>query len=374
MSDFSLTTLFVAPSGTLASAGTTADLTPGQIGLFRPDYSIATSGNIAAAKYFYIAQGRQSNIPSLGSKRSDKIAASKVTEWYKVTAEDTAANEVWLINNFHVKCDDVIHLQLNLHSNLIDTVNSNGLTKTVSAAAPCCDCGELPCVDVDAQAIQDIVDKLVAGINATQENTVDGSSQNVLSTYVSASRVSSGATSGIRIESKPLFKYSNAYVPLAYPYEYDRVWFKAVAFINPDTSSDYYVESICSPVATARVTQRSTYPTGTSEEVALLQRTYQSYQTYFKEFHADGGYNQAYEDFVVPNTFYDFYYIKFHPIDADYTWTPQVIQDAAVIVYFPTGQGTEFETALTAALGAPKDQTGENVTTTTTTSPCGLSS
>ncbi len=366
--DFSLTTLFVAPSGTLASAGSTQDLTPGQLGLFTPTYAVATAGTIAAQKYFYIAQGRQFPQPTLGSKRSDRIKASNVVEWYKVTAEDTAANEIWTVNNFSVQCDDVIHLQINAHSNLIDTIAFNGMTKVVSAAAPCCDCGELPCEDVDAASIQAIVDKLVSQINTPAEST-DGSAQFILSTFFTAVRTGSGATSGISIQSKPLATYSNAFLPFAYPYESDRIWFKVVVFKAPDSSVDLYVNDVCEQVADARVTQRSTYRTGTSDEVALLQRHYHSYHSQHKQLFLDGGYNQAFEDFVVPGTFYDMYYLKFTPIEeGSGNWTPQVLQDEAVIVYFPTGTGTAFETALTAALGAPKDQSGENITTTTTTS------
>lgn len=82
MADFSLTTLFVVPVGnSLPSPGTsTQDLTAGQFGIFRSDYSVATAGNIAAKPYFYLAQGRV-NTYLQGSKRSDKIASSQVSEW-----------------------------------------------------------------------------------------------------------------------------------------------------------------------------------------------------------------------------------------------------------------------------------------------------
>ena len=58
MADFSLTTLFVVPVGqtALPSSGSTQDLTAGQVGIFKNDYSVATAANIAAAPYFYIAQ------------------------------------------------------------------------------------------------------------------------------------------------------------------------------------------------------------------------------------------------------------------------------------------------------------------------------
>ena len=82
MADFSLTTLFVVPVGnTLPSSGSTQNLTAGQFGIFRSDYSVATTGNITGKPYFYLAQGR-TNTYLQGSKRSDKISStgSNVTE------------------------------------------------------------------------------------------------------------------------------------------------------------------------------------------------------------------------------------------------------------------------------------------------------
>ena len=74
MADFSLTTLFVVPVGqtALPSSGSTQNLTAGQFGIFKSDYTLATAANIAASPYFYIAQGR-TNTYLQGSKRSDKI-------------------------------------------------------------------------------------------------------------------------------------------------------------------------------------------------------------------------------------------------------------------------------------------------------------
>ena len=103
MADFSLTTLFVVPVGqtALPSSGSTQDLTAGQVGIFRSDYTLATAGNIAASPYFYVAQGR-TNTYLQGSKRSDKIKGcpsgsgcnSNVTEWYKVNGCPTPATQV----------------------------------------------------------------------------------------------------------------------------------------------------------------------------------------------------------------------------------------------------------------------------------------
>ena len=119
MADFSLTTVFVVPVGnTLPSSGSTQDLTPGQFGIFRSDYSVATAGNIAAKPYFYVAQDR-TNTYLQGSKRSDKIAGctengckTNVTEFYKVSGCSTPANQVTDVSGFNVKCGDVVTLTL----------------------------------------------------------------------------------------------------------------------------------------------------------------------------------------------------------------------------------------------------------------------
>lgn len=80
------------------------------------------------------------------------------------------------------------------------------------------------------------------------------------------------------------------------------------------------------------------------------------------------GYNGAFTTYTTPGTFYDLYYLKLKEYDEQNVWTDKVPEDFTVIVAFPTGTGTTFETALTAVLGAPVDESGPAQTTTTTTS------
>ena len=163
MADFSLTTLFVVPVGnTLPSSGSTQNLTAGQVGFFKSDYTVATAGNIAASPYFYVAQGRV-NTYLQGSKRSDKISGcpsgssckSNVTEWYKVTGCSTVANQVTEVDGWTVKCGEIVTLTLRGHSSYVDTLYFNGFTRSVTVQAPCCDCGGDPCTDVDVPALID---------------------------------------------------------------------------------------------------------------------------------------------------------------------------------------------------------------------------
>src|SRR5690606_5748999 len=104
MNAFSLKTMFVAKTSGVATTGSTQDLTAAQIGIFLPDYTVANAGNIAAADYFYIAQGRIEQVPGLGSKRSDKISPDRVIKWFKVSPEDTAANKIVEVSDFSAKC------------------------------------------------------------------------------------------------------------------------------------------------------------------------------------------------------------------------------------------------------------------------------
>jgi len=158
MADFSLTTLFVVPVGqtALPSSGSTQNLSAGQVGIFRNDYTLATAANIAAAPYFYIAQGR-TNTYLQGSKRSDKIkgcpsgsgCSSNVTEWYKVDGCPTPLTQITDVVNWNAQCGDIITVTLRAHSSYLDTLYFNGFTRSVTVNAPCCDCGGDPCASVD---------------------------------------------------------------------------------------------------------------------------------------------------------------------------------------------------------------------------------
>ena len=117
--DFSLTTLFVVPStqAALPTTGTaTQDLGAGIVGFFKNDYTADAGAGIAAAPYFYVAQGRQ-NTYLQGSKRSDKIKGcatatcnTNVTEFYKVLGCANATTQFTDISGWNIQCGDVVTL------------------------------------------------------------------------------------------------------------------------------------------------------------------------------------------------------------------------------------------------------------------------
>ena len=378
MADFSLTTLFVVPVGqtSLPSSGSTQDLTAGQVGIFRSDYSLATAGNIAASPYFYIAQGR-TNTYLQGSKRSDKIKGcpsgsgcnSNVTEWYTVTGCPTAATQVTDVTNWNVQCGDVVTLTLRAHSSYIDTLYFNGFTRSVTVQAPCCACDANPCDQVD---IPEFIDSVIAKLEQQAPgNNPDNISFNTFYTF---ERLGNDASAILRITGKPLTVYGQPCDVAAFPFEYDRMYFRTFVFNGPATTADFIVADNCDIVADPIIIQRSSYASGQSAEIAQLEKNFYSYQAgYLKHLYRMAGYNENFESWVSSGVTYDTYYIKFNEYNKSaYQWGDYIMEDSMVIIAAPnsdtSGIAAAIETVLEAGLGTVvNDNTCVTTTSTTTT-------
>ena len=375
MADFSLTTLFVVPVGqtALPSSGSTQDLTAGQVGIFLNDYSVATAGNIAAAPYFYVAQGR-TNTYLQGSKRSDKIKGcpsgsgcnTNVTEFYKVAGCPTSANQITQVGNWNVKCGDIVTLTLRGHSSYIDTLYFNGFTRSVTVQAPCCDCGGDPCDTVDVPAL---IDQFI--IKLTQQAPGNNPDNISFNTFYSFERIGDDQNALLQITGKALTAYGQPCDVAAFPFEYDRLYFRTFVYSGPATTADFIVADNCNIVADAVITQRSSYPTGQSAEIAQLEKNFYSYQAgYLQPLYRMAGYNENFESWVSAGTTYDTYYIKFNELDKSaYAWGDYIKEDSLVIIAVEQGSNTadEIQAVLEAALGT-LDSDNTCITTTSTSS------
>jgi hypothetical protein len=371
MADFSITTLFVAPVGQTAvpSSGSTQDLTAGQLGIFRNDYTPATAGNAAAAPYLYIAQGRE-NTYLQGSKRSDKIkggVGGNVIEWYKVAGNPIALNQITEVSALSVKPNEQISMTIRAHSSYIDTLYFNGWTRSVTLPRECLDCGGDPCTEVDAE---DVVDALIAKLGESAPGT---NPDNInFDTFFTFTKEGTGAATKLIVEGKPLTKYGEPCDVSAFPHEYDRMWFEVFVYEGPDTTADFLTTDACVSVATVTTTQESQYASGTSEEIAQLEKNFHSYQAgYLKHLHRMVGYNQNFESFVNEGTNYTTYYIRFVDFDKDHQLMGDYVPLAnMVIIAVESGSALEtaLEAILVAGLGAVSaDNTVITTTTTTTT-------
>jgi hypothetical protein len=372
MADFSLTTLFVVPVGnTLPSSGSTQNLTAGQVGIFLNDYSVATSGNIAAAPYFYVAQGRV-NTYLQGSKRSDKIAGcpsgnsckTNVTEWYKSLGCPTPVNQVTDVVDFTVKCGEIVTLTLRGFSSYLNTLYFNGFTRSVTVNAPCCDCGGDPCTDVDVPAlIDDLIYHLELDAPGNNPDNI------TLNQFYQFQRIGNDSSALLRITGKPLTAYGQPCDVAAFPFEYDRFYFRTFIFSGPATTADFIVDDPCNRVAQPVITQRSNYAVGTSAEVQQLEKNFYSYQAgYLKHLYRMNGYNENFESWVTDGQIYDLYYIKFNEYDKSaYQWGDYIMEDSMVIIAVPENQTSAIEAILVAGLGAVAGDTACITTTSTTT-------
>ena len=372
MADFSLTTLFVVPVGnTLPSSGSTQNLTAGQVGIFLNDYSVATAGNIAAAPYFYVAQGRV-NTYLQGSKRSDKISGcpggssckSNVTEWYKSLGCPTPVNQVTDVVDFTVKCGEIVTLTLRGFSSYLNTLYFNGFTRSVTVNAPCCDCGGDPCTDVDVPAlIDDLIYHLELDAPGNNPDNI------TLNQFYQFQRIGNDSSALLRITGKPLTAYGQPCDVAAFPFEYDRFYFRTFIFSGPATTADFIVDDPCNRVAQPVITQRSNYAVGTSAEVQQLEKNFYSYQAgYLKHLYRMNGYNENFESWVTDGPIYDLYYIKFNEYDKSaYQWGDYIMEDSTVIIAVPNNQTTAIEAILEAGLGTVAGDTTCLTTTSTTT-------
>jgi hypothetical protein len=372
MADFSLTTLFVVPVGnTLPSSGSTQNLAAGQVGIFLNDYTVATSSNIDDAPYFYIAQGR-TNTYLQGSKRSDKISGcpggasckSNVTEWYKSLGCPTPVNQVTDVVDFTVKPGEIVTLTLRGFSSYLNTLYFNGFTRSVTVNAPCLECGGDPCTDVD---VPQLIDELILKLESRAPG--DNPDNIYLSQFYQFQRLGNDQNAFLRITGKPLTVYGQPCDVAAFPFEYDRFYFRTFIFSGPATTADFIVDDPCNRVATPIIRQRSNYAVGTSAEVQQLEKNFYSYQAgYLKHLYRMNGYNENFESWVTDGQIYDLYYIRFNEYDKSaYQWGDYIMEDSMVIIAVPENQTSAIEAILVAGLGPVAGDTACITTTSTTT-------
>jgi hypothetical protein len=152
------------------------------------------------------------------------------------------------------------------------------------------------------------------------------------------------------------------------------MWFRTFVYSGPATTADFIVADACNLVADPIIRQRASYATGTSAEIAQLEKNFYSYQAgYLKHLYRMNGYNENFESWVSDGTTYDTYYIKFNEYNkSEYQWGDYIMEDSTVIIAAPnattSGISAAITTVLEAGLGTVVDQGIPCITTTTTTS------
>jgi hypothetical protein len=265
---------------------------------------------------------------------------------------------------FSAKCGEQLTVTFRVHSSYADTISFNGITRSVTVQMPCCGCGDSPC---DVIANETIIDLILAKIAQEDGLPLDKAALK-LTSFLSFAKVGSGAGAVLRVTGKALTVYGNPCDLAAFPFEYDRLWFRCFAYVGPVNTVDFIVSDACVKAAIITVTQRSTYPSGTSTEVEWMEKDYYSYQSYQKHLFRMPGYNQLFESWVTAGTVYNQFVIQFDELTQDDSFTQNIHIDERVIIFVPKASSAALEAILVAFLGAADDASATNATTTTTTS------
>lgn len=175
---------------------------------------------------------------------------------------------------------------------------------------------------------------------------------------VSETLTGTDCVAGVKIEGKPLDKYGNPCDPIAFPYEYDKLTFEVFAYKGAPTSQDFLTFDRCDniPITT---TQKSTFITGSGDEIYELEKRFNSYQTVGvgKHIYHENTWNGAFVRYTDPKQFYDVYYLKFKSPDLN-TWSETSRQDESVIIAVPQGTGQTIENFLLGYFGIEKFTAG----------------
>jgi len=177
-------------------------------------------------------------------------------------------------------------------------------------------------------------------------------------TVVADALTGTGCVAGVKIEGKSLDKYGNPCDPIAFPYEFDKLTFEVFAYKGAPTSQDFITFDRCDniPITT---TQRSTFVTGSGDEIFELEKRYHSYQTtgVAKHIYHNATWNGGFVRYSQPHLFYDTYVLKFKSPDLN-TWDNVSRQDESVIIAVPTGTGASIEAFLLGFFGQEKFTAG----------------
>lgn len=371
--DFSLTTLFVVPVGnSLPTTGSTETLTAGQFGIYKDKLrTAATAGNVSTATYIQIAQGRPGT--GLGTKLSDRIKSTKVKQFYKIVGHSTAANEIWELSNLTAKAGEDVIVSWRVHSTLIEARHPNGLTQSVVIPADCIECGADPCTEI---ANETLIDAFFEQYNLQLAQQKSSGNAVKLNSFLTFEKLGSGSSAKIRITGKPVESVA-VYSPdiVTRNVDKDRLWFRPFVYVAPETSADFYNPNDCNAAGTATLLQRSSYVTGTSEEVKQMEVDFYSYQHTIKPLFRAGQFNQQFTSYVTDGTTYDLYFILFDEIQPDSeSWSGGRKIDGRVIIAVPQDATATIESILETYIGAAEEPYGTAVTTTTTTTTTTTSS
>lgn len=344
--------VFVATNPALITTGSTNTLASGRIGIYNADtYQAVAAPSWPTVPGIIIAQGTPdlSGLPKGAGIRNETdktkvILGTKITGWRGHEAT-TGQNEIIAIGydgtddtkTISGRCDEVKNIYIKLTGKPISDLFPGGIIKHFAVQGPCCDgCGD-QCADIDGCYFRDAFielieqDTLIAGIPFTdyvQVTALDGTDGD------------DNAVCGIQFESAFVDRTTDACYFDIFPYNADPIHIEVSSY-DPDWHGDACVNEF--PVT---VVQELEYPSGVGEYVIRLEEKSKMWD--HRYYSRDLGIRQA-EGTVLntdPTLNYDEYTLEFEVTYSVLGWSDTYTDKYEVHVFFPTGTGTPFQTAI----------------------------
>jgi hypothetical protein len=254
--------IFVVKAGTtLRVTGTTANLTQGQIGVFRPNFAAIDNAAVptpAQSPYIMLAEGTGDT--SLGSFKTSRIYLNKVTAW-RGTAFSTSSQEMKVTTvPGSLKCERTYVFTVRIFEHFLHSVFCPYLQESVMITTPCCD----DCAgDCDNLVPAEYLTEIITKINANPR----------LSSYV----VATVETGNIVLTGKVVEGLTAVdCLPDTVPYLANKVRFKVYAGEAAGSSQLEDIANFCD-LWVSTTTQNVVYPVGEGAAIVEMERHFAGY-------------------------------------------------------------------------------------------------
>lgn len=251
-----------ADVGGLATA--TTNLAKQELAVFNSALSTNISGTNADAT-FKVVMGTGNS--KFGTFKSSAISPENIISTVKTTADLTTTQQVTYIGYDEssaatptFSCDEEYVVTLKISEYWSKGIYQPMIQESVRVKTACCDTCASGCDALDAEVY---MDEIVSLINANP----------LLSKYVVAAKVGSGANWGVKLTGKALDEFGNECVPDAVPYVFNLVRFTATVHPGPYNTMDFDIEDGCAPWAITYATNVK-YPIGAGAAMAEFERHY----------------------------------------------------------------------------------------------------
>lgn len=344
--------VFVTTSASVytASTGTTTDLTTGLIGIFDGSTYLGAgaSPTYSGHKSIMIAQGTPdlSYAPKGAGLRNETdkskvIRGTKILEW-RGKASQAGQTDIVAIGYDGVdtnktmdgKCDEIKHLYIKLTGKPIENLFPGGTLRHYEVQGPCCDtCGD-SCADISADVWAD------GFIEQMAQDTFLGGIP--ISKFIKWTKLSSGSSRGIKLESAWVDRTTDACYFNIFPYNADPIYIQ-VSEYNPDWHG-----SRCETTYPVTQLQDATYPFGDGGYVMRLEQLAKTWD--FRDYSDDMAVRLAEGQYLNTNPAlsYDMYTLVFETEWNELGWSDIYRDRYQVDVFVPHGSGTAFQTAINA--------------------------